>query len=106
MDHLSAKGEGHEGVRPVSESRAVLHVQNISKHFGGLLVIDDLTFSVRGGKKTALIGPNGAGKTTVFNLITGVVDADNGKIFLDDEDITLLPSRNRVGRGVARTFQG
>ena len=83
----------------------VLEIRNLSKSFGGLKVIDDLSFSVERGERLALIGPNGAGKTTVFNLITGVYPADSGRVFLEGGDITILPSRHRIRRGVARTFQ-
>jgi len=83
----------------------VLEVSGLSKSFGGLKVIDDLSFSVAAGERLALIGPNGAGKTTVFNLITGVYAADAGTVVLDGHDITALPSRFRIRRGLARTFQ-
>ena len=83
----------------------VLEIRNLSKHFGGLKVIDDLSFGVERGERLALIGPNGAGKTTVFNLITGVYPADGGSIFLEENDISGLASRHRIRRGLARTFQ-
>jgi len=83
----------------------ILHLENVSKHFDGLNVIDNLSFSVRRGSRTALIGPNGAGKTTVFNLITGVFSVGGGRIFADDIDITHIPSRLRIRHGIARTFQ-
>ncbi len=83
----------------------VLEIRNLSKSFGGLKVIDDLSFGVERGERLALIGPNGAGKTTVFNLVTGVYPADAGCVFLDGQDITRLPSRYRIRRGLARTFQ-
>ena len=57
---------------------SILHLEGVSKRFGGLSVIEDLSFSVRRGIRTAIIGPNGAGKTTVFNLITGVFSVDIG----------------------------
>jgi branched-chain amino acid transport system ATP-binding protein len=83
----------------------VLSISHLSKSFGGLKVIDDLSFSVAAGERLALIGPNGAGKTTVFNLITGVYAPDAGTIVLDGRDITALASRFRIRRGLARTFQ-
>jgi ABC-type branched-subunit amino acid transport system ATPase component len=83
----------------------VLEVKELSKSFGGLKVIDALSFGVQRGERLALIGPNGAGKTTVFNLITGVYPPDSGTVFLEGEDITRLPSRYRIRRGLARTFQ-
>jgi ABC-type branched-subunit amino acid transport system ATPase component len=83
----------------------VLEVRNLSKSFGGLKVVDQLCFSVARGERLALIGPNGAGKTTVFNLITGVYAPDAGSVLLEASDITALPSRFRIRRGLARTFQ-
>jgi branched-chain amino acid transport system ATP-binding protein len=83
----------------------VLEIRNLSKSFGGLKVIDNLSFGVERGERLALIGPNGAGKTTVFNLITGVYAPDSGSILLEGGDITAVPSRFRIRRGLARTFQ-
>jgi ABC-type branched-subunit amino acid transport system ATPase component len=83
----------------------VLEIRRLSKSFGGLKVIDALSFGVQPGERLALIGPNGAGKTTVFNLITGVYPADAGSILLEGHDITRLASRYRIRRGLARTFQ-
>ena len=83
----------------------VLEIRNLSKSFGGLRVIDELSFGVERGERLALIGPNGAGKTTVFNLISGVYPPDSGQIVLEGDDITELASRYRIRRGLARTFQ-
>ena len=76
----------------------ILALDNVAKNFGGLRVVDNLSFSVRRGCCTALIGPNGAGKTTVFNLITGVYPIDGGAILLDGVDISRVPSRRRLRR--------
>lgn len=84
---------------------AILSIQGLSKSFGGLKVIDDVSFDVRRGSRTALIGPNGAGKTTVFNLISGAYTIDSGRVSLQGEEITHLPARLRIGRGLARSFQ-
>jgi len=83
----------------------ILRLDSVSKHFGGLSVIEDLSFAVRPGTRTALIGPNGAGKTTVFNLISGVFPVDAGRILLDGVDITAIASRRRIRHGIARSFQ-
>lgn len=83
----------------------VLTIDGLSKSFGGLKVIDDVSFGVRRGSRTALIGPNGAGKTTVFNLLTGVYPVDTGRIVLDGTDITSAKSKNRVVHGLSRSFQ-
>jgi ABC-type branched-subunit amino acid transport system ATPase component len=83
----------------------VLQVEGISKSFGGLAVVRELSFHVRQGSRAALIGPNGAGKTTVFNLVSGAFPLDAGRIVLDGRDITGVPSRHRVRMGLARNFQ-
>ena len=83
----------------------ILRLERVTKRFGGMTAIDDLSFTVRRGSRTALIGPNGAGKTTVFNLVTGAVPVDAGQIFVDGRDITHVPSRKRVRYGLARSFQ-
>ncbi|MFE1600443.1 ABC transporter ATP-binding protein [Methylobacterium sp. ID0610] len=84
---------------------APLHIEHLSIAFGGLQVLQDLSFSVPAGQATALIGPNGAGKTTVFNVVSGVYRPDAGRIRLGDRDITALPSRQRIRHGIARSFQ-
>ncbi|MEW6641785.1 MAG: ABC transporter ATP-binding protein [Pseudomonadota bacterium] len=89
----------------MTDAAPILALDHISKAFGGLQVIRDLSFSVRRGEATALIGPNGAGKTTVFNIISGVYAPTSGRILLDDQDITAVPSRQRIGHGIARSFQ-
>lgn len=77
----------------------------LSKRFGGLTVTRDLSLRIAQGARHALIGPNGAGKTTVINLLTGVLKPDGGSIRLGGEDITRLSVRDRVRRGLSRTFQ-
>jgi len=84
---------------------AELSLADVSKNFGGLMVIDHLEFTVKRGSRTALIGPNGAGKTTVFNLVSGVYRIDDGKISLDGEDISTVPPARRIGYGISRSFQ-
>ncbi len=83
----------------------VLTIETMYKSFGGLLVIDDVSFAVRRGSRTALIGPNGAGKTTVFNLLSGVYQLDRGRIDLDGTDITHVEPHDRVIHGMSRSFQ-
>jgi ABC-type lipoprotein export system ATPase subunit len=84
---------------------AILELDAVNKRFGGLAVVDGLSFSVRRGSVTGLIGPNGAGKTTIFNLITGLYPVDGGRIVLNGRDITDVPARHRIRYGVARSFQ-
>jgi branched-chain amino acid transport system ATP-binding protein len=82
-----------------------LQLEGVSKSFGGLKVIDDVSFSVPTGSRTALIGPNGAGKSTVFNLISGVYPIDSGRISALGQDITQMSVAHRVSHGIARSFQ-
>ena len=83
----------------------LLRVEKVSKHFGSLVAVNDVSMSVEPGELRAVIGPNGAGKTTFFNLISGFLTPTSGTITFDGEDVTnLLPAR-RVWRGMARTFQ-
>ena len=82
-----------------------LEINNLNKHFGGLKAVDDCSFQVEPNSIVGLIGPNGAGKTTLFNLITGVITSDNGRILYEGEDITKMKTYARAKRGIARTFQ-
>ncbi len=84
---------------------AVLDVRNLSKSFGGLRAVDDVSFSVAKGELLALIGPNGAGKTTCFNMLMGQLPRTSGDIYFDGKDISGLPPRVIWRMGVGRTFQ-
>lgn len=86
-------------------TNSIMSFTGVHKSFGGLKVIDEVTFDVARGSRTALIGPNGAGKTTIFNLISGIYDIDVGKITLDGTDITHTPIQGRIGHGISRSFQ-
>jgi len=83
----------------------ILELRGVSKSFGALKVIDDVSFAVPAGGRMALIGPNGAGKTTIFNMISGFYDVSAGTLLLDGQDIGAVPSRKRVALGKARSFQ-
>jgi branched-chain amino acid transport system ATP-binding protein len=84
---------------------SLLQVKNVSKHFGSLIAVNNISMTVEPGELRAIIGPNGAGKTTFFNLITGFFTPTSGSIIFDGQDVThLLPAR-RVWCGMARTFQ-
>ncbi len=82
-----------------------LRVDNVTKEFGGVRAVSELSFTVEPGRVHSIIGPNGAGKTTLFNIITGVYTPTQGRIWLGDDDITALPPAARAARGIARTFQ-
>ena len=84
---------------------SLLQVRGVSKHFGSLIAVNNISMTVEPGELRAIIGPNGAGKTTFFNLITGLFRPTAGRIVFDGRDVTdLLPAR-RVWCGMARTFQ-
>jgi len=83
----------------------MLSVEGLSKSFGGVAAIRDVTLEFMKGSLTAIIGPNGAGKTTFFNLISGAHLPDDGRVLLDGEDIVGLSRTEIVRRGIARAFQ-
>lgn len=83
----------------------VLKVENLAQSFGGLQVLQGLSFSLKAGEKVALIGPNGAGKTTLINILNGLIRPKTGRIYLLGHDITNLPPHARVSLGLARSFQ-
>jgi branched-chain amino acid transport system permease protein len=82
-----------------------LEVHNLSKYFGGLKAVDDISFSVRRGEVHALIGPNGSGKTTALNVLSGLYAETAGRIMLSGQDVTRLPPYARTAAGMGRTFQ-
>ncbi len=84
---------------------ALLEAKNVSKRFGGLLAVSDVSFTLNEGEILGLIGPNGAGKTTLFNIINGVYNNDGGTFIFSGQDITNWPPNKLVHTGLARTFQ-
>jgi branched-chain amino acid transport system ATP-binding protein len=84
---------------------SILEIRNVTKRFGSLVAVRDVSLTVAQGELRAIIGPNGAGKTTFFNLISGLFPPTAGAIFFDGRDITPLPAHQRVALGIARTFQ-
>ena len=83
----------------------VLSVEGLTKRFGGVTAVDDVSFSVEAGELLAMIGPNGAGKSTCFNLVGGQLRPDRGRVRLFDHDLVGLPPRRIWRLGVGRTFQ-
>lgn len=83
----------------------MLSVQSLSRTFGGIAAVDDVSFDVQAGHVHAVIGPNGAGKTTLFNLISGVYEPSSGCVLLDDVDVGGMAPETLASRGMCRTFQ-
>jgi branched-chain amino acid transport system ATP-binding protein len=83
----------------------LLKVDNLAKHFGGIVATDDLSLAVAPGELHAIIGPNGAGKTTLISQLSGQLTPDSGRIRFADTDITALPMYKRSALGLARSFQ-
>lgn len=86
-------------------STPVLKIDNLTKRFGGLTAVDNVSLSFAGGRLHAIIGPNGAGKTTLFNLISGLLPSDSGRVFFGGRDITGLKPHQISRLGIKRTMQ-
>jgi len=84
---------------------AALSIEGLKKAFGGLPAINGVSLDVAAGERRLIIGPNGAGKTTLFNLVTGDLAADAGRILLFDQNVSRFATHRRVHRGLARTYQ-
>ena len=84
---------------------ALLEVEALSRSFGGVNAVQDLSFEIEHGIIHSIIGPNGAGKTTVFNLITGLYQPSSGRVVFDGSDVTARPPHELARRGMSRTFQ-
>jgi branched-chain amino acid transport system ATP-binding protein len=83
----------------------LIKIENVSKSFGGIHAVRNVSFDVAPGSITGLIGPNGAGKSTLFNIVAGLIRPDSGRILLDEDDITGVPPHQLFHRGLVRTFQ-
>jgi branched-chain amino acid transport system ATP-binding protein len=84
---------------------ALLSVEHVTRRFGGVVAVDDVSLEVESGRIAGLIGPNGAGKTTLFNLITRLYRPDSGEITFDGKSLLRTPPHRVIRRGIARTFQ-
>ncbi|HBM13003.1 MAG TPA: ABC transporter ATP-binding protein [Rhodospirillaceae bacterium] len=88
-----------------STGRYALELEAVSRHFGALVALADINLTVKAGERRAVLGSNGAGKTTLFNAITGDFPPTTGRVRLFGEDVTDLPSQERIRRGLRRTYQ-
>ena len=86
-------------------SEIILETRGVSKNFGGIKAVSNVTFNLRSGEIVGLIGPNGAGKTTLVNLLTGVLTPNSGQILFKGEDVTSQRPYQAARRGISRTFQ-
>ena len=98
-------GDKATAAHDASRGAVLLAVDNVSKHFGGLAALNQVSLTIRRGEIYGLIGPNGAGKTTLFNVLTGLYTADSGQICLNEHALAHLTPHEVCGRGIARTFQ-
>lgn len=83
----------------------IIKTKSLTKRFGGLVAVNNVDLTIEENRLTSIIGPNGAGKTTFFNLLTGLMQPDGGKIYYKGEDITGSPPHRIVKEGIARSFQ-
>jgi branched-chain amino acid transport system ATP-binding protein len=104
----SIKGDSAVGAAPaknLDDEPVVLEVNGLMKRFGGITAVDDVSFKLRRGEILGLIGPNGAGKTTIFDIISGLLPIDRGRLSFQGTDITSLGADRRAALGLGRSFQ-
>lgn len=89
----------------MNDGNAFLVIDKVTRRFGGLVAVDDVSFAIDAGDLVSLIGPNGAGKTTLFNVLTGQLAPSNGHIHFDDREIGRRKPNERAALGLGRTFQ-
>lgn len=89
----------------MASAAPALALQSISKHFGALKAVEQVSMDIQQGERRAVIGPNGAGKTTLFHVVSGVLPPTAGSIHVFGHDVTNVPTHRRIGLGMARTFQ-
>src|SRR5215831_5370099 len=90
--------------KPLASADALV-LEGVSRAFGALRAIEDISFSVAVGERRAVLGANGAGKTTLFNVVTGDFPATRGRVHFFGEDVTTLPAHERIRMGLRRTYQ-
>jgi branched-chain amino acid transport system ATP-binding protein len=89
----------------VTATDPLLRLDNVTRRFGGLVAVNDISFQIRSGEVKGLIGPNGAGKSTTFDLVTGVRPPSSGEVYFRGQRVTRQPAHTRSPMGMARTFQ-
>ena len=102
---VNPDGGGGPEEPPAPSAQPILSATGVSKEFGGLVAVNDVSFDITPGTIVSIIGPNGAGKTTFFNMLTGLYKPTRGRIYFDGRDITRARPDKITGAGVARTFQ-
>jgi branched-chain amino acid transport system ATP-binding protein len=102
---ISIRWPDNEGARPAAAAPALLEVRHLTKSFGGLIALNDVSFDVNRGEILSIVGPNGAGKTTLFAMLSGFFKRDVGSVVLAGEDISRLPAHAIARKGLARSFQ-
>lgn len=102
---LLHNGDGSNTELELGGNRSLLDVVQLSKNFGGIRALDEVTFSVEEGSIVSMIGPNGAGKTTFINVVTGVYPPLGGEVYFQGQNITRLPAHTITSLGIGRTFQ-
>jgi len=110
VDQDTASSRAAAGLREgpaVPPSEAAIGCENVTKTFGSITAVDDVSIAVEGGEWVSIVGPNGAGKTTLLNVLNGFYSPDPGAaVYLDGEDVTDRPEHYRARHGLGRTFQG
>ncbi len=105
VDAPSVNPDGGSGQPPAAPVQPLLQATSVTKEFGGLVAVNDVSFDIAPGSIVSIIGPNGAGKTTFFNMLTGLYRPTRGRIFFDGRDVTRARPDKITAAGVARTFQ-
>ena len=105
FDKDTARIAGGPNLAGAAMSAPILETRGLTRRFGGLTAVDNLSLSLEGGKLHAIIGPNGAGKTTLFNLVSGLLRPDSGEVLFRGRDITGLPAHEISRLGIKRTLQ-
>jgi len=104
--HIEIMNKTENGIKEINKfNQVVLQTIKLTKKFGGLIAVNNFDLNVYKGEISSLIGPNGAGKTTVFNVVTGIYQADGGKIIFKGENLAGKKPHQIIEKGIARTFQ-